>query len=157
MVAYPFSCFHFSNETSRCFYINLPIALPTAVAILFLVRLAPMGDKQNLPMVQKLRNLDPLGIVLLLPGIVSIILALQFGGTSYTWSNSRTIACFVVGGVFIIAFMVEQWWMGEKALVPPRLMKMRVVFFASVFAFCLDSAFYTLVYYVCHCLSSHAL
>lgn len=38
--------------------------------------------------------------------------------------------------------------MGEKALVPPRLAKMRVVIFGAFFGFCLDSAFFTLVYYV---------
>ncbi|KAF9876380.1 major facilitator superfamily transporter [Colletotrichum karsti] len=72
----------------------------------------------------------------------------RFGGTLYSWNDGRTISCFVVAAVLIVAFVVEQWWMGEKALVPPRLAKMRVVIFGSFFGFCLDSAFFTLVYYV---------
>lgn len=91
-------------------------------------------------------------MVLLLPGITSFLLALQFGGTLFQWSDARTIACFVVAGVLIIAFVAEQWWMGEKALVPPRLTKMRVVIFGAFFGFCIDSAFFTLVYYVSTCL-----
>jgi hypothetical protein len=141
-------CDGFANELIRCFYINLPIAAPTVVATIFLIKVPPQGGEHKLPWLQKICNLDLLGVVLLLPGIISFILALQLGSSLYSWSDGRTIACFVVAGVLIITFLVEQWWMGEKALVPPRFLKMRVVIFASIFAFCLDSAFYTLVYYV---------
>ncbi|KAF4900349.1 Efflux pump aflT [Colletotrichum fructicola] len=131
-----------------CFYINLPIAAPPAVATLFLIKSPPPTQEQRRPWLQKIRGLDYLGMVLLLPGITSFLLALQFAGTLFSWSDARTIACFVVAGVLIIAFVAEQWWMGEKALVPPRLIKMRVVIFGAFFGFCIDSAFFTLVYYV---------
>ncbi|KAF0321688.1 major facilitator superfamily transporter [Colletotrichum asianum] len=131
-----------------CFYINLPIAAPPAVATLFLIKSPPPTQEQRRPWLQKIRGLDYLGMVLLLPGITSFLFALQFGGTLFSWSNARTIACFVVAGVLIIAFVAEQWWIGEKALVPPRLIKIRVVIFGAFFGFCIDSAFFTLVYYV---------
>ncbi|EQB46556.1 major facilitator superfamily transporter [Colletotrichum gloeosporioides Cg-14] len=131
-----------------CFYINLPIAAPPAVATLFLFKSPPPTQEQRRPWLQKIRGLDYLGMVLLLPGITSFLLALQFGGTLFSWSDARTIACFVVAGVLVIAFMAEQWWMGEKALVPPRLIKIRIVIFGAFFGFCIDSAFFTLVYYV---------
>ncbi|KAK2778743.1 major facilitator superfamily transporter [Colletotrichum kahawae] len=131
-----------------CFYINLPIAAPPAVATLFMIKSSPPTQEQRRPWLQKIRGLDYLGMVLLLPGITSFLLALQFGGTLFSWSDARTIACFAVAGVLIIAFVAEQWCMGEKALVPPRLIKMRVVIFGAFFGFCIDSAFFTLVYYV---------
>ncbi|KAF4776913.1 major facilitator superfamily transporter [Colletotrichum scovillei] len=131
-----------------CFYINLPIAAPPALATLFLVKSSPPTEEQRRPWLQKIRGLDYLGMLLLLPGITSFLLALQFGGALFTWGDKRTIACFVVAGILVIGFVAEQWWMGEKALVPPRLAKMRVVIFGAFFGFCLDSAFFTLVYYV---------
>ncbi|KAH8886123.1 major facilitator superfamily transporter [Thozetella sp. PMI_491] len=131
-----------------CFYINLPIAAPPAVATIFLVPAPPQTEEQRQPWLQKVRGLDYLGMLLLLPSITSFLLALQFGGAVYTWSDGRTIACFVVAGILAIAFAARQYWMGEKALVPPRLAKMRVVIFSAIFAFCLDSSFFTLVYYV---------
>ncbi|KAL0783338.1 hypothetical protein CaCOL14_001244 [Colletotrichum acutatum] len=131
-----------------CFYINLPIAAPPALATLFLVKSSPPTEEQRRPWLQKIRGLDYLGMLLLLPGITSFLLALQFGGALFTWDDKRIIACFVVAGVLVIGFVTEQWWMGEKALVPPRLAKMRVVIFGAFFGFCLDSAFFTLVYYV---------
>ncbi|OHW89826.1 major facilitator superfamily transporter [Colletotrichum incanum] len=131
-----------------CFYINLPIAAPPAVATLFLIKSPAPTDEQRRPLLQKLQGLDYLGMVLMLPGITSFLLALQFGGALFSWSDKRTIVCFVVAGVLVVGFVVEQWWMGEEALVPPRLAKMRVVIFGAFFGFCLDSAFFTLVYYV---------
>ena len=135
--------------TDRCFWINLPVAAPTALATIFLIKVRPQpADTSQLQWLAKIRSLDPLGIVLLLPSIIAFILALQYGGSLATWGDARTIACFVVSGVLLVAFAVEQWWMGDKALVPPRLLRNRVLLFAAGFAFCLDSGFYTLVYYV---------
>ncbi|GKT44705.1 efflux pump roqT [Colletotrichum spaethianum] len=131
-----------------CFYINLPIAAPPVVATLFWVKSPPPTDEQRRPWLQKIQGLDYLGMVLLLPGITSLLLALQFGGALFSWSDKRTIVCFVLAGVLVVGFVIEQWWMGEKALVPPRLAKMRIVIFGAFFGFCLDSAFFTLVYYV---------
>ncbi|TEA12278.1 Aspyridones efflux protein [Colletotrichum sidae] len=131
-----------------CFWINLPIAAPPAVATMFLVRSPPPTDEQRRPWLQKIRGLDYLGMLLLLPGIIAFLLALQFGAAVVSWNDRRTIACFVVAGVLLVGFVAEQWWMGERALVPPRLVKMRIVIFGAFFGFCLDSAFFTLVYYV---------
>ncbi|KAK2028471.1 major facilitator superfamily transporter [Colletotrichum zoysiae] len=131
-----------------CFYINLPIAAPPALATLFLIRSPPPTEEQRRPWPQKIRGLDYLGMALLLPGITSLLLALQLGGALFAWHDKRTVACFVVAGVLVAGFVAEQWRMGEDALVPPRLAKMRVVMFGALFGFCLDGAFFTLVYYV---------
>ncbi|KAH8693846.1 major facilitator superfamily transporter [Talaromyces proteolyticus] len=130
-----------------CFYINLPIAAPTAVATIFLIKVPPT-DKGNKPLLEKIYNLDPLAVVILLPCIISLILALQFGGSQYSWDDGRTIGCFVAFGVLLLVFLAEQWWMGDRALVPPRLVRNPVVLFGALYAFCFDSAFYSLVYYV---------
>lgn len=122
-------------------------------ATIFLIQLpkAPIVDgdceKDYKSWAQKLQDLDYFGMALLLPAITVLILALQFSSL-YSWADGRTIACIVVAGVLAIAFMAEEWWQGEKALVPPRLMKTRMIFFASTYALCFDSAFFMLVYYV---------
>ncbi|KAK1996786.1 major facilitator superfamily transporter [Colletotrichum falcatum] len=131
-----------------CFYINLPISAPPALATLFLIRSPPPTAEQRRPLLQKIRGLDYLGMALLLPGITALLLALQLGGALLAWGDGRTIACFAVAGVLAAGFVVEQRWMGEDALVPPRLAGARVVVFGALFGFCLDGAFFTLVYYV---------
>ncbi|KJZ69116.1 hypothetical protein HIM_11495 [Hirsutella minnesotensis 3608] len=132
-----------------CFYINLPLAAPPAIATVFFIKLkTAVTDEKKPEWRQRLLGIDYLGMILLIPGITSLILALEFGGTQYGWGNGRTIGCFVSAGVLFVLFALEQWWMGEKALVPPRIFTMRVVLFASIFTFCLESAFLVLVYYI---------
>ncbi|OIW30033.1 major facilitator superfamily transporter [Coniochaeta ligniaria NRRL 30616] len=138
------------RDMHRCFYINLPLAAPPAITTLFFVKFLnkPQTGEAARPWLQKTRELDYLGIVLLLPSVTSLILALQLGSSRYGWSDGRTIGCFVVAGVLMLVFLAEQCWMDEKALIPPRIIKMRIVAFGSLFAFCLESAFLTLTYYL---------
>jgi hypothetical protein len=58
---------------------------------------------------------DPIGTVLFVPAIICLLLALQWGGTEYAWNSGRIIALFVVFGVCIVFFCVDQWWMGDEA------------------------------------------
>lgn len=46
-----------------------------------------------------------MGIIFLVPGIVSLMLALQWGGSVYAWSNGRIIALFVVAGILSVSFL----------------------------------------------------
>jgi hypothetical protein len=43
-----------------------------------------------------------------IPAIISLLLALQWGGSKYEWKNGRIIALFVIFGVFISAFIAIQ-------------------------------------------------
>ena len=58
---------------------------------------------------------DPIGTTLFVPAIICLLLALQWGGTSYSWGSGRVIACLVVFSVCIIAFAAVQWWLGDDA------------------------------------------
>jgi hypothetical protein len=48
------------------------------------------------------------GTLIFIPAIVSLLLALQWGGSKYEWKNGRIIALFVIFGVFISAFVAIQ-------------------------------------------------
>lgn len=132
--------FHF-----RCFYINLPLALPPALCTTFFLKIKTEDSKQSWQ--DKVKSLDYLGMGLLLPMIICLILSLEYGNCG-EWGAGRTIGCFVASGILMVLFVLEQWWMGEKALVPPRIFTKRVVVFAALYGFCIESAFLTLVYYV---------
>ncbi|KYK54409.1 major facilitator superfamily transporter [Drechmeria coniospora] len=131
-----------------CFYINLPLSVPPAICTAFFVKVRPSETVDARSWMRKALALDYLGMLLLVPSITCLILALQLGGTQYGWADGKTIGCFVVFAVLLVAFVTEQWWMDEKALVPPRVFRMRVVFSAAMFGFCLESAFLVLVYYI---------
>lgn len=75
-----------SNVTWRwCFYINLPFGGVAMVAIFFSLKV-PDQDTSKLPWTQKLSHLDAPGTALLVPGVVCLLLALQWGGQRYAVS-----------------------------------------------------------------------
>ncbi len=72
-----------SNVTWRwCFYINLPIG-GVAMLVIALFLEAPPRDDAKLPLGKKILKLDLLGTSLLIPGVVCLLLALQWGGPKY--------------------------------------------------------------------------
>lgn len=133
-----------------CFYINLPLGGVTAPALVFFLDTPP---RQSRPPTgetwrQKIMHFDPIGNIIFLPCIVCILLALQWGGTTYPWSDARIIVLLVFFSLLLIAFVGVQFWMGEDATVPIRIVRQRSVGSAAVFTFCVGAAFFTLVYYL---------
>lgn len=56
-------------------------------------------------MATKMRELDYLGIFLLLPGITVFIMAVEFGIDN--WNEARTIGCFAAAGTLLLSFMAQ--------------------------------------------------
>ena len=75
-----------SNITWRwCFYINLPIGGVAMVVIASCLKV-PHRDTTTIPWTEKLVQLDILGTAVLIPGVVCLLLALQWGGQTYAVS-----------------------------------------------------------------------
>jgi MFS family permease len=74
-----------------CFYINLPIG---AVAFLFVALWMKVPNKPTakLPLVEKIQRLDIFGTAVFVPCVVCLLLALQWGGTTYPVSKSYYIS-----------------------------------------------------------------
>lgn len=70
-----------------CFYINLPLGGLAAVVIFWILKLPARQDTIKLDIKTKLKQLDFYGTALIIPATVSLILALQWGGSIYTVSR----------------------------------------------------------------------
>ncbi|ODM14390.1 hypothetical protein SI65_10225 [Aspergillus cristatus] len=130
-----------------CFYINLPIGFVTAVFILAFFQ-SPKAIKNRTGFKHQISELDIPGTMFFLPGVVCGLLALQWGGIKYEWSDRRVIALFVCCGVLILLFCAVQWWRQEKATIPPRLIKDRNMWGSAWYAFCIGGCFFIYVYYL---------
>ncbi|OCK89520.1 putative efflux pump antibiotic resistance protein [Cenococcum geophilum 1.58] len=130
-----------------CFYINLPIGA-VAVLILFFVLHLPEPTQRNLSTKEKLSKLDPLGTFFFLPAITCLLLALQWGGSTYNWKNGRVTALLVVFVVLSTAFIAVQIWKQDTATVPLRIIKQRSIAFAICFSFCTSASMLLFVYYI---------
>ena len=72
-----------SKATWRwCFYINLPIGGVVMIVRAFTITV-PNSKTVTISSKEKLLQLDPLGILCLVPGIICLVLALQWGGQAY--------------------------------------------------------------------------
>ncbi|KAB8074925.1 major facilitator superfamily domain-containing protein [Aspergillus leporis] len=131
-----------------CFYINLPIGGISIAVIIFILRLPSKTEFSGTPILQRIKELDLIGASLLIPAIVCLLLALQWGGNKYPWSNSRVIGLFVGFGLMIILFSISQIKLGDRATLPPGILKRRSVLAATTFALFFGGAFFVLVYYV---------
>ncbi|KAK7064642.1 major facilitator superfamily transporter [Favolaschia claudopus] len=135
-----------------CFYINLPIGgvAVTAIAIFFKTPETAKIKKREVELTlrQKVEQFDPIGTLLFIPAIISLLLALQWGGTKYAWDNGRIIALFVIFGVFICAFVGVQVWQQDNATVPPRIISQRSIWAGGVYSLFQGASFFVFVFYL---------
>ncbi|KAI0171781.1 MFS general substrate transporter [Hypoxylon sp. FL1284] len=137
-----------SSATWRwCFYINLPVGGVAFVFIFFLLHI-PDQDSTHLPSKQKLARLDGPGLVTLLGGIVCLVLALQWGGTTYAWNNGRVIALLTIAIFLLICFVAIQIIWPNTATVPPRIYIQRSIMTASFSMFATGAVMMTTFYYL---------
>ena len=74
-----------------CFYINLPLGAVTAAGLIFLLKLQQPKTLGKIPPMAILKLLDPIGNLIFVPAILCLLLALQWGGVTYAWSDVRII------------------------------------------------------------------
>ncbi|KAJ5397645.1 hypothetical protein N7509_005758 [Penicillium cosmopolitanum] len=131
-----------------CFYINLPIGGLSIAVIVFILKVPKKSDLSGTSVWERIKQLDLIGASLLIPAIICLLLALQWGGNKYPWNNSKIIGLFVGFGLMVILFAASQIYLGEKATLPPHILKKRTVLAASLFALFFGGSFFLLVYYV---------
>jgi MFS family permease len=67
-----------------CFYINLPLGGVVLVFVFFLLRIPTTSSQSTIK--YKLQQLNVEGLFALLPGVICLCLALQWGGFTYSVS-----------------------------------------------------------------------
>ncbi|OJD33660.1 mfs aflatoxin efflux [Diplodia corticola] len=130
-----------------CFYINLPFGAVSMVVIALCLKV-PDRDTTKLPWTQKLAQLDVIGTSVLIPGVVCLLLALQWGGSTYAWSNGRIVALLTLGGVLLVVFAAVQVLLPKTATIPPRIFKQRSIIAGCGVTVCVGSSQYICVYFL---------
>lgn len=126
---------------------DLPIGGLAMVAIFFFLHINGQ-IKQGNSFREKIMKLDLLGTAVLIPAIICLLLALQWGGAEYPWNNSRIIGLFVGFGVLTAIFIGIQFWRGDEGTLPPRLFRNRNVVCAMLYTACFGAAFFPIIYYL---------
>ncbi|KAF7985870.1 hypothetical protein HWV62_43734 [Athelia sp. TMB] len=131
-----------------CFYINLPFGAVAFVAVLAFFK-PPKRKVSTLTLGAKIRELDILGALFLICAIVCLLLALQWGGTTYAWSDSKVYGLFIGFGLIIACFIFTQFKLQDKAMIPPRIfLHQRTILVSALFSTFFSMALYTHIFYL---------
>lgn len=117
-----------------CFWINLPFGGVALLTVFFFFK-NPERKQNNLTFKEKIAQIDILGAFFLICAIVCLLLALQWGGTVYPWSDSKVYGSLIGFGLIMTIFLALQVKLGDRATIPPRiLLKQRTVLASSWFS-----------------------
>ncbi|EXK23832.1 hypothetical protein FOMG_19412 [Fusarium oxysporum f. sp. melonis 26406] len=130
-----------------CFYINLPFG-GLAMAFIFLLLNVPDRGSTKLPLKSKVSQLDLLGTGALMPGVVCLLLALQWGGSTYAWSAWRVILLLTLSATLLVAFVAVQILKPDTATVPPRIFVQRSILAGFYSTLCIGSQMMIFVYFL---------
>lgn len=135
-----------NKQTS--FYINLPIGGLSAAIIFFLFTTPPAAKPAKATWQEKLLQMDLPGTFIIMAAVICYLLALQWGGATKSWKDSEVVGTLVGFGLLMILFIVNEWWMGERALVPGRLLKNRTIVASCIYIVFLVGPMFILIYYL---------
>jgi MFS family permease len=111
------------------FFINLVIAAIFAPAYIFVLpSYNPRPDTKSL---KKLSSMDWVGTTLFIGLCVTLIMALTLGGVIWTWSDHRMIVLWVICGLCLIGFIIQQRFLifttFEDRIFPAHLLLSRSI------------------------------
>ncbi|KAF2731180.1 MFS general substrate transporter [Polyplosphaeria fusca] len=130
-----------------CFWINLPFG-GVSLAVVFFFFSNPERRYSHVSMKSRIKEVDIVGAVFLICAIVSLLLALQWGGQTYPWRNSKVWGTLLGFGLIICVFIAIQLYQKDRATIPVRVFKQRTVLVSCVFSALLSMGLYTHIFYL---------
>ncbi|KAJ3497861.1 hypothetical protein NLG97_g1571 [Lecanicillium saksenae] len=131
-----------------CFYINLPIGALVAV-LLFVIAIPTQVKPREETVLKTIQTkLDLVGFALFAPSIVMLLLALEWGGNQYAWASATVIGLFCGAGVNFLIFLAWEFYVGEEAMIPMSMLRIRAVWVSCMFVFFFFSMMQIVVYYL---------
>ncbi|MEU9124000.1 MFS transporter [Streptomyces sp. NPDC048506] len=95
------------------FLVNVPVGI---------IALFVVAKVLNIPHTRRDHRIDWWGALTITVGVVPLLLVAE-QGREWGWDSSRSIACYVIGVVGIIAWIFVERWIGDDALIPMRLFR----------------------------------
>ncbi len=96
------------------FLVNVPVGLVALTVVSRVLQLPrrPGGS----------RRIDWWGAIALAVGVVPLLVVAEQGHT-WGWGNSKSLACYVIGAVGVLAFVLVELAMKDDALIPMRFFR----------------------------------
>jgi hypothetical protein len=98
-------------------------------APVYLLYLPPIHPAPGKTVRQKLASIDWVGVVLSAGIVVTFTMVLTFAGVSWPWKDARTIVVFIILGLLLVLFVVQQkfylFTTREQRIYPAHLLRSR--------------------------------
>lgn len=130
-----------------CYGINIPLGISGLLVIYFFLDV-PHSPEFDQPWREKIKNLDLPGTAVFVPGLTCLLLALEWGGTTYGWADARIIVCFVVFAVLVAGFGYLQYRYQDRATLPLHILRNRSILAGAWFASCCNATLAVVEYYM---------
>ena len=98
------------------FLVNVPVGLVALAVVARTLHIS--SERHNL-------RIDWYGASALVVGLVPLLTVAE-QGREWGWGSGLSLACYLVGAAGLVAFVLAEHHMGEAALIPLRLFKIRV-------------------------------
>jgi MFS family permease len=130
------------------FYIIIPSSALGIAVVFFSIGHLRKPDSAHLTNKEVLGKIDWVGFGISVPLTLTLVLALQWGGTVHAWSNWRVILLVVLAGVLTAFFVFWERKVGDNSMIPLKMLKQRSVALASIITFCDFAHLSVVAYYV---------
>jgi len=131
------------------FFINLPCGAVVGVILLLsripdnIANTAIKGTKRQI-----LLSFDLQGFLLFAPTAIMCLLAVEWGGTQYTWNSATVIGLFCGAAVNLAIFLLWESRAGDRAMIPFSMLMQRVVWVSCAYMFCFYASMMLWIYYL---------
>lgn len=120
------------------FFVTLPIGF---VALFFIARFL------HVPHTPRKARIDYLGISTLTTGLVALLLAVSFGGSTWAWGSTESLTLFALSAVALVAFVLVER-RAEEPVLPLRLFADRTISLSLVAAFGVAMVMFAAIIYI---------
>ncbi|KAF2415860.1 putative efflux pump antibiotic resistance protein [Tothia fuscella] len=131
-----------------CFWINLPVGGHALLLMIFILPLKPaLREHVGKSSIDRVWQFDPIGTAILIPGLILLLLGLQWGG-SESWRSTKVIVTLISGIILLVAFAISQIFIGENGTIPPRIICQRSIAAATAVSLGFGSTLVIITFYL---------
>lgn len=106
--------------------------------------------RRDLSVVQRLGRIDYVGNAVLIGGTTSMLIALAYAGTRYSWSSWNTLLPLLIGfaSFFIFGAFEASRFSPTEPVMPPRLFRNRTSVIIAINTFLYSTATYWVIFFL---------
>ncbi|KAJ2850479.1 hypothetical protein IWW36_001859 [Coemansia brasiliensis] len=128
------------------FIADMAMGTVTLVYLAVVLRLPRPAIRKTLA--ESIRNLDYIGISVIIASISLTIVGLNIGGTILLWSSPVTIGCLAAGAILLGAFIVIELKLPQIPLVPMWLFTVRNLVITFSVTFLCGMTMFSIIFYM---------